>query len=55
LEICEVPEGHVHFLWLLPISATERAFKKEHGVDALEDLLEAKQIDYTDPMREPVA
>ena len=55
LEICELPEGHVHFLWLLPISATERAFKKEHGADALEDLLEARQIDYADPMRASVA
>jgi hypothetical protein len=55
LEICEVPGGHIHFLWLLPISATERALKKEHGVDALEDLLEAKEVDYADPMRTSVA
>ena len=55
LEICEVPGGHVHFLWLLPISASERAHKVEQGVDSLEQLLEDKQIDYADPMRASVA
>jgi hypothetical protein len=36
LQTCHVGDRHVEFLWLLPITPAERAFKMAHGVDALE-------------------
>ncbi|HYR11256.1 MAG TPA: suppressor of fused domain protein [Longimicrobium sp.] len=46
LEICELPGGHVHFLWLLPITKAEREFKAANGLDALEDRFEEGGIEY---------
>jgi len=44
----------IRFLWLLPITAQEREFKKRHGVDALESLFEEAAFDYLDPLRASV-
>lgn len=51
LEVCEVPGGHVHFLWLLPITRAEREFKADHGLDALEEKFEEGGIEYWNPFR----
>ncbi len=55
LEQCPMPEGHVQLLWLIPITEEERAFKVEHGVDALEDLFEDEGIEYWNPSRQSLA
>jgi hypothetical protein len=36
LEVCAINGQHVHFLWALPITSAERAFKVEAGLEALE-------------------
>jgi hypothetical protein len=36
LQQCDVGDRHVDFLWLLPITEQERAFKINHGQEALE-------------------
>jgi hypothetical protein len=41
-------------LWLLPITAEERAYKIEAGLEALEQKFEAALFDYTDPLRASV-
>jgi hypothetical protein len=43
--------GRVRFLWLLPITPTEAAFAKSHGVEALESKFEAARINAVNPMR----
>lgn len=40
----EVEEDKVAFLWHIPISDEERAYKQEHGADALIDLMEAVDL-----------
>lgn len=47
-------EPRVRFLWLVPITERERAFKKTHGTEALEQRLEAAQFNYLDPERNSV-
>jgi hypothetical protein len=54
LEHCPVSDRHVQVVWLLPIHKIERDFKQRHGVEALEQKLEAAAIDYLDPFRPPV-
>jgi hypothetical protein len=46
LEVCEVPGGHVHFLWLLPITRAEKDFRRTDGLDALEDRFEDGGLEY---------
>ena len=46
LEICGLDDGHIHFLWLLPITQSEREFVKQHGVDALETAFEKAGMQY---------
>ena len=41
----------VDILWLLPITPAERAFKREHGAEALEQLFERNAIEYWGPQR----
>lgn len=55
LEHCAWPKGHARHLWLLPITAAERAYKVSHGVEALEQALEDAAIVPTDPQRPSVA
>jgi len=50
-EICKFPQGHVHILWLLPITEAEREFKVAHGVEKLEDLFEQRAVKYWAPDR----
>lgn len=42
--VCQVEGDPVSFLWHIPISDKERAYKQEHGADALIDRLEAVNL-----------
>jgi hypothetical protein len=44
----------VRFLWLVPITQEELAFKKTHGMEALEERFEEKQFNYLDLFRPSV-
>jgi hypothetical protein len=44
----------VRFLWLIPVTEAEVQFKKQHGLDALEQRFEAAGFDYLDPDRRSV-
>ena len=48
---CHLPEGHLHVLWLLPITAAEREFKLRAGVEALEQRFDDCGLEYWDPQR----
>ena len=55
LEWLHLPNGDsVRFLWLVPITAEERAFKMEHGAEELEARLEQAGFNYLDPKRPSV-
>jgi hypothetical protein len=54
LEWFEVSQRRIRFLWLIPITADEVAFKKAQGLDALEDRFEAVGFNYLDPERSSV-
>lgn len=45
----------VRFLWLIPVTESEVAFKKQHGIDALEEQFEVKEFNFLDPRRVGVA
>jgi hypothetical protein len=47
-------EPEVRFLWLIPITEAEMHFKKGHGMEALEQKFEEKQVDFLDPKRASV-
>ena len=42
------------FYWLIPISVSEVAFKKQNGVEVLEQRFEDSGFDYLNPQRESV-
>ena len=52
LEVCNFPGGHVHVVWLLPITAAERNFKVREGLEALEQRGDACGLKYWVPGRE---
>jgi hypothetical protein len=43
--------GCTDVAWLIPITANERDFKRENGVEALETLFEEHSLDYLNPSR----
>jgi hypothetical protein len=47
-------EPRVRFLWLLPITEGELRFKKEKGLEALEQRFEQEGLDYLDLLRQSV-
>ncbi len=51
LELLHLAHGTVHFYWLIPITAAEVAYKKQHGMEALESKFEEVELDYLDPNR----
>jgi hypothetical protein len=53
-EICAWPGGHARILAVQPITAAERAFKIEHGVEALEQRLEDAKATFASPYRPSV-
>jgi len=44
-------ENETQFLWLIPVTPGEVAYKQKYGLDALETLFEKTGFDYIDPMR----
>lgn len=54
LEICEIGGGHIHLYWLLPITRSERDFKAQNGLEALEELFEERGLEYWRVDRESV-
>ncbi len=46
LQTCHVGDLHVDLLWLLPITATERQYKIEHGLEALDTRFEQAGLEY---------
>jgi hypothetical protein len=57
LEVLRDPtsEREVLCLWLIPITAREVHFKKQRGLEALEDLFQTAGINYVDPHRPDLA
>lgn len=53
-EYLRLSEMTIRFLWLLPITASEAAYARAHGVDALEDAFERSGFDTLDPNRRSV-
>jgi hypothetical protein len=54
-EICEWGDGtHARILWLLPITAAEKDFRRTDGLEALECLFEEHAIHPADPGRASV-
>ncbi|MGI4762051.1 MAG: suppressor of fused domain protein [Janthinobacterium lividum] len=51
IELFYFPNGHLHNLWLLPITEKERDYKIANGWNALEELFESRQFDYLDTNR----
>lgn len=44
----------INFFWLIPITAAEKRYKQEMGVEALEVLFEKNNFNYMDPQRTSV-
>ncbi len=53
-EVCSADDESVRFLWLTPITSPEAAYVSEHGQEALEQLLESRNVRITDPFRDSV-
>jgi hypothetical protein len=45
LERCGLGERHVRFLWLVPITAAEAGLVRSRGMDALENILDERNVD----------
>jgi hypothetical protein len=54
LEVCDLGKQQLHFVWLLPITSAERAFKVENGLEALEQRFENCGLEYWKPERDSV-
>jgi hypothetical protein len=55
LEWCELGGGaHVRFLWLLPITAAEKRFRHEHGLEALEQRFDEAKLSHSFQWRQSV-
>ena len=51
IEIFNFEDGHLHNLWLIPITESEREYKIENGWGALEQRFEDCGMDYLNPQR----
>jgi hypothetical protein len=51
IESFDCGSGRTTVAWLIPITSSEREFKKENGVEALETLFEKNGLDYLNPWR----
>jgi hypothetical protein len=49
-----LPGREVHFRWVIPITARERAYASEKGLEALEQRFEEVGLEYWDPHRTSV-
>lgn len=54
LENLPMRGGEVRFLWLLPITASERDYAAREGIDALEEAFDRADLAYADPARASV-
>ena len=54
-EYCCIGGKHVRFLWLMPITSSERKYLERNGQEALERRFEDAQINSVDPHRPSVA
>ena len=54
LEVCCLNHSHVQFLWLLPITAAEKCYRMEHGLEALELKFDEHEIDFLNLKRPSV-
>ncbi|MFC6101248.1 suppressor of fused domain protein [Olivibacter domesticus] len=55
VENLKLGEGKsVGFYWLIPVTEKEAIFKKDHGIEALENKFEQKQFNYLNPERSSV-
>ncbi|MNK15616.1 Suppressor of fused protein (SUFU) [compost metagenome] len=55
LEIFDIGKGEeVHFYWLIPVTKAEVDYKKQMGIDRLEEMFEAKEFNYVDPLRKSI-
>lgn len=54
LEICNVGDRHVRYLWLVPITGSEAVLVRDAGLEALEKLLDERQVDVISPTRSSV-
>ncbi len=54
LERAQDSSGPVRILWLLPITDQERAFKKDNGLEALEQRFDSARLEYWVPDRASV-
>lgn len=54
LQTCHVGDRHVEFLWLLPITTSERDFKLSAGLEALESRFDDVGLKYWQPNRTSV-
>ena len=52
LEIFEFGDEHLHNLWLIPITESERNYKIEQGWESLEEKFERGGLDYSNPNRD---
>jgi hypothetical protein len=52
--VCNIPHGHLRYLWLLPITREERELKSQEGQEVLEQRFDDYAIDSTDPLRASV-
>jgi hypothetical protein len=53
-EMCHWEQGHARILWLLPITESEREFRAEHGLEALEQRFDDAGLRYWDARRSPI-
>lgn len=54
LEWLETKSMNIRFLWLIPITEEELRYKKENGLEALENIFEETEFNYIDPFRDSV-
>lgn len=54
LEWLETNFINIRFLWLIPITAEELQYKKDNGIEALENVFEETNFNYIDPFRNSV-
>jgi hypothetical protein len=45
---------NIRFLWLIPITISEKNYKKQNGLEALEQKFDESYFNYLDPYRESV-
>jgi len=54
LEWATTQVGKIRCLWLIPITAEEVSYKKQNGLEALEEKFDERSLDYLNPTRASV-